>query len=161
MFDLGDGTVLKIPYNNIGIESNKLEYEYYKQKPDIVAKIYKYENNLIIQEKLKEIITVPYEHTLNKTVKQYLENSGLNVDFNILNEVLNTKVQLGKDERGKVKFFDYEDAKLSSNYILEPFRMSNEWLDAFWDYIKEYDINKIDKWETFEDHRGFLIDYKK
>ena len=83
------------------------------------------------------------------------------MDFNILNEVLNTKVQLGKDERGKVKFFDYEDAKLSSNYILEPFRMSNEWLDAFWDYIKEYDINKIDKWETFEDHRGFLIDYKK
>lgn len=39
--------------------------------------------------------------------------------------------------------------------------MNNEWLDAFWDYIKEYDINKIDKWETFEDHRGFLIDYKK
>lgn len=158
---MGDGTVLKIPYNNIGIKSNKLEYEYYKRKPDIVAKIYKYENNLIIQEKLKDVITVPYEHTLNSTVKQYLERSGLEVNSNILDEVLNTKVQLGKDEIGNIKFFDYEDAKLSSNYVVEPFRMSNEWLEPFWDYIKEYDINKIEQWETFEDHRGFLIDYKK
>lgn len=160
VFDLNDGTVLKIPYNNVGIESNKLEYENYNKKPKIVAKIYKYENNLIIQEKLENIITVPYEHTLKSTVEPYLKKQGIEVEQDILKEMLNTKAQLGKDKKGNYKFFDYEDAKLTQNYILEPFRMTDEWLEPFWDYIKEYDIEKIEKWETFEDHRGFLIDYK-
>lgn len=160
VFDLNDGTVLKIPYNNIGIESNKLEYKYYNKKPEIVAKVYNYKNNLIIQEKLDNIITVPYEHTLKMTVSSYLKDNGIEIEENILKEMLNTKVQLGKDKLGNYKFFDYEDAKLSENYIVEPFRMTDEWLEAFWDYIKEYDIEKIEKWETFEDHRGFLLDYQ-
>lgn len=95
------------------------------------------------------------------TVSSYLKNKGVDIENNILEEMLNTKVQIGTDKEGKYKFFDYEDAKLNQDYIIEPFRMTDEWLEPFWDYIKEYDIEKIEKWETFEDHRGFLIDYRK
>lgn len=156
VFDLENEMVLKIPYNNMGIQSNKLEVEYFKEKPDIVAKIYKYEKNLIFQEKLYNTITVPYEYTLNGTVEDYLEQLGINVEKDFLNEMLNTRVQIGKDLNGKYKFFDYEDVKLKRIEIIDEFRMSDCWLDDFFRYVQEYGINNIEKWETYEDHRGFL-----
>ena len=159
MFDLGDGTVLKIPYNNVGIRSNELEYEYFKKKPNVVAKIYRYENNLIIQEKLDNIVNVPYEHTLKGTVHEYLKEKGIEVDEKLLKEMLNTKAQLGTDVNGDFKFFDYEDAKLNNDYVLESFRMSDKWIEPFWDYVRNYDICNIREWETFEEHRVFLVDY--
>lgn len=153
VFDIGDGKVLKVPYNNIGLDSNKLEYEYYLKKPNIVAKIYSYENNLIIQEKLTNVVTVPYVHTVQGTVKQYLEEKGIQINSELLQEVLNTKVQIGTDLNGKWKFFDYEDAKfMNSKDVPNSFRMKQEDLKNFWDYTNDQYIEKIDKKCTFEDY---------
>lgn len=159
MFDLGDGTVLKIPYNNIGIRSNELEYENFRKKPDIVAKIIKYENNLIIQEKLNKATIVPYVHTRNGTVKEYLLEKGMNVNEKLLNEILNTKVQIGIDKKGAFKFFDYEDAKIDHKDILEMFRMKEDNIDQFFKYVHEYDINHITEKYTFEDYRKHIVNF--
>lgn len=153
VFDIGDGKVLKVPYNNIGLDSNKLEYEYYLKKPNIVAKIYSYENNLIIQEKLTNVVTVPYVHTVQGTVKQYLEEKGIQIDNTLLEEILNTKVQIGTDANGNWKFFDYEDAKfMNSKDVPNSFRMKNEDLNQFWNYTNGKNVEKIDKKCTFEDY---------
>lgn len=153
---MGDGTVLKIPYNNVGIKSNELEYEYYKQKSDIVAKIYKYENNLIIQEKLDNVVVVPYAHTINGTAKEYLLEKGINVDEKLLKEMLNTKVQIGRDRDGKLKFFDYEDAKIKYAYNEKIFKINEGMIDDFCEYIKKYGIDEIQETKTFEDHKEGL-----
>ena len=161
MFDLGDGTVLKIPYNNIGIRSNELEYENFMKKPEIVAKIIKYENNLIIQEKLDKATIVPYVHTRNGTVKEYLLEQGIDIDEKLLGEILNTKVQIGIDKKGAFKFFDYEDAKIDHKDILEMFRMKEENIDQFFKYVHEYDINHITEKDTFEDYRKHEIHFSE
>lgn len=155
VFSLDDEKVIKIPYNNIGIESNKLEYEYYNKKPNIVAKIYSYNNNLIIQEKLSDIITVPYKYTIDGSVKKYLNSQGITVDDELINEMLNTKLQIGKDKLGKWKFFDYEDAKvLNSEESMNSLRIKQniEYLNRFWDYIKSGKIENIKLMNTFEDY---------
>lgn len=161
VFDLGDGTVAKIPYNNIGIDANRIEYEYYLKNKDIIAEISKYENNIIIQEKLHSFIIVPFEHTINKTIKEYLKNNYPEKDFRDLPErSLFSRMQIGFNNEEKAKFFDYEDSKIKSKYILPPFIMKDEWLKVFFDYYKNNDVLKIEKHETFEDRRGFLIDYE-
>ena len=77
----------------------------------------------------------------------------------MIDEMLKTRMQIGTDANGKYKFFDYEDAKIKHKSILEPFKMNEKWLPAFLDYINNFGIENIKEWETFEDHRGFLVEY--
>lgn len=160
VFDLGDGTVAKIPYSNIGILANKLEYEYFLENKDIVAEILKYENNILIQEKLDSIIVVPMEHTVNKTIEKYLKENYPDKDFKDLPQRnLLSRMQIGFDKNGNPKFFDYEDSKIKGKFVLPPFRMDDRWLKVFFDHYQKNDILKIEEHETFEDRRGFLVDY--
>ena len=124
---------------------------------DLVAKIVKYENNLIVQEKLENAIIVPYVHTRNGTVKEYLSEKGICIDEKLLGEILNTKVQIGRDKKGDFKFFDYEDAKVDHKDILEMFRMKEDNIDQFFKYVHEYDINHITQKDTFEDYRKHIV----
>lgn len=161
VFDLNDGYVAKIPYNNMGILANKLEYEYYKENKDIIAEIKKYDNNIVIQEKLHSIIVIPYEYTLNNNIDKYLKENYPDIKFpNLSERMLNSRVQIGFDKNENIKFFDYEDSKLKGNFILFPFRMDERWIRMFFDYYKEHNILEISEHETFEDHRGFLVDYE-
>lgn len=72
--------------------------------------------------------------------------------------MLVSRAQVGLDSNKKLKFFDYEDSKLKTKFIIEPFVMTDEWLDMFLEYLQENNLDKIEKWETFEDHRGFLTE---
>ena len=161
VFDLGNGTVAKIPYSNIGILANKIEYEYYLENKDIVAEISKYSNNIIIQEKLHSIIIVPLEYTINKTLDVYLKENYPDKNFRDLPErALFSRMQIGFNDEEKAKFFDYEDSKIKGKFILPPFRMDDIWLKVFFDHYKTHNILEIEEHETFEDRRGFLLDYE-
>ena len=161
VFDLRDGTVAKIPYNNIGIDANRIEYEYYLKNKDIIAEILRYENNIIIQEKLHSFIIVPFEHTVNKTIDIYLNENYPDKDFKDLPQrSLSSRMQIGFNKNEEPKFFDYEDSKTKKKFILPPFRMEDKWLKVFFDYYRNNDILKIEEHETFEDRRGFLVDYE-
>lgn len=160
VFDLGDGTVAKIPYSNIGILANKLEYEYYLENKDIVAEISKYEKNILIQEKLHSIIIVPIEHTVNKTIGTYLKENYPDKDFRDLPQRnLFSRMQIGFDKNEVPKFFDYEDSKIKGKFVLPPFRMDDRWVKVFFDHYEKNNILEIEEHETFEDRRGFLVDY--
>ena len=160
VFDLGDGTVAKVPYNNLGILANRLEYEYFQEHKEVIAQVKKYKQNIIVQEKLYSIIVVPFEYTLNKNAEIYLKQNYPNTDFtSLLEEAIFSRLQIGFNKDGKPKFYDYEDSKVKYNFILPPFEMGEEWVKMFFDHYKKYDILKIEEHETFEDQRGFLVDY--
>ena len=81
VFDIGDGKVLKVPYNNIGLDSNKLEYEYYLKKPNIVAKIYSYENNFTNHNKTEYPKISPQTQKNRDNDRNFILNFHFQVHF--------------------------------------------------------------------------------
>ena len=158
VFDLEDGNVIKIPYNNLGIYANKIENDYYNQNPGIIAKIVTYKNHIIIQEKLTDTITVPMKYTKENKVKEYLETKFQGKDLKLIDKMLYARAQVGLNHHGELRFFDYEDSKIKAKLILEPFILNEDWIDMCIQYLQNTDLENIQEWETFEDHRGFLSD---
>ena len=109
-----NGTVTKVPYGVLGVKQNQREFELSKQK-DYVATT-ELSGDYIIQEKLTDIIIVPYKYKSTKRILKYLKKQVPDYDFSsLIKHRLHNRVQIGKDSKGVYKYFDYEDVKYYEN----------------------------------------------
>lgn len=109
-----NGTVTKVSYGALGVKQNQREFELSKQK-DYVA-VTELSGDYITQEKLTDIIIVPYKYKSTKRILKYLKKQVPDYDFSlIIKHRLHNRVQIGKDNKGVYKYFDYEDVKYYEN----------------------------------------------
>ena len=69
--DNRDGSVTKIPYGKLGLNQNLHEFELSKNKAYVATSYL--QGDFIVQEKLTDLITVPYEIKDIDEIKKYLK----------------------------------------------------------------------------------------
>jgi len=112
--DNRDGSVTKIPYGKLGLNQNLHEFELSKNKAYVATSYL--QGDFIVQEKLTDLITVPYEIKDIDEIKKYLKQYDDEFDFtSLINHRLNSRIQIGKDKNGIYKYFDYEEVKHNEN----------------------------------------------
>ena len=95
-----DDIVIKIPYRPRGLKANRQEYKNAKDKA-YVANTYRL-GFLNIQEKLTDIVILPYETKDDEVPDHFKE---------LWKYKLNNRFQVGLSRDKEYKYFDYEDVK--------------------------------------------------
>ncbi|MEG1752084.1 MAG: hypothetical protein RR140_04035 [Clostridia bacterium] len=144
VFDNCDGTVLKLPYNLLGCLANKIEYKN-SQNLQVVAKT-EFVCNVLIQEKLVKTIFIPYKQTLNANLlKKQLQQIDAEYDWNnLISKRINNSFQVGKNQNGEYKFYDYESIKfLHPEYEKAEYVLQKQHVQKFINYVKKTGLQNI------------------
>ena len=158
VFKFDENTVVKIPYNQSGIEQNKQEYETYTLNSivQVYGQCWLGTNDWLYMEYLEDCSLEYYNHEDKVHCSMYDDSTEKTLVFTCKGDCVNCKhnafipftdeelakikthktkdrVQIGRDKNGIIKFYDYATATPTDR----KFMFNNAYLDLFNEYLAE------------------------
>lgn len=162
VFKVDENTVVKIPYNQSGLEQNQQEYNTYMDNfpLQVYAECTLYSNGWLYMEYLQDCSTEYYNHEDKVHCSVYDDSTEKTLVFTCKGDCVNCKhntfvpftdeelakietyktkdrVQVGRDKNGILKFYDYATATPTDRKFI----FDKAYLDLFNEYLAENNYN--------------------